>query len=155
MGWAWAYLAVSVVGAALVVNAYRPLRSGPVSVFSFFSGWLTGELPVHNIVWQAMATVLFGFLGAFDSWPGWVGLGITAAAWIGLVGLHRSGASAGEVIHEALAGARDEVVDRVLYETMWTARRRVMPVALRTKTFEVFRNIDYAGTASRLTGSTS
>ena len=61
----------------------RPWWSMPIGprgparrrVLSFFSGWLTGELPIHNIVWQALATVVFGLLGAFGSWPGWVGLG--------------------------------------------------------------------------------
>jgi hypothetical protein len=70
VGWAWAYLSVSVVGAALVVNAYRPWRSGPVSVFSFFGGWLTGELPIQNIVWQALATVSFGQDHCGDRRPG-------------------------------------------------------------------------------------
>jgi acetyl esterase/lipase len=104
MGWSWAYLAVSVVGAAFVLNAYIPSRAGPTSVLSFFSGWLTGELPLHHIVWQALATVIFGLLGAFGYWPGWVGLAVTSVAWIGLIGLYREGHRSRTVVDQALIG---------------------------------------------------
>jgi acetyl esterase/lipase len=102
VAWAWAYLAVSVVGAALVVNAYWPWRRGPASIFSFFSGWLTGELPIHNIVWQAAATAVFAVLGAFDGWPGWLGLGIALISWVGLIGLYRDGRRSHTVFERAL-----------------------------------------------------
>ena len=52
---------------------------------SFFAAWLTGELAVWHIVWQAVATVVFIALGALDAWPGWLGLAITLASWVGLV----------------------------------------------------------------------
>ena len=165
VGWSWAYLAVSVVGAAFVVNAYMPSRSGPTSVLSFFSGWLTGELPLHHIVWQALATVIFGLLGAFGYWPGWVGLGITLVAWIGLVGLYREGHRSRTVVEQALVGIvgspqgcrttassgrfgrwdkgpRDSEIDG---DTMWKGWRLVIPVARRGRTFETIRNVDYAG----------
>jgi acetyl esterase/lipase len=154
VGWAWAYLSVSVVGAALVVNAYRPWRSGPVSVFSFFGGWLTGELPIQNIVWQALATVGFGFLGAFKSWPGWLGLGVSLGVWIGLIGLERSGRTTVAIVDRALAEQRitgddstrvEPDIDPRLSETMWTVGRRIFPIARSGRAFRMFRNIDYAG----------
>jgi acetyl esterase/lipase len=151
VGWAWAYLSVSVVGAAFVVNAYRPARSGPISVVSFFAGWLTGELPLHNIAWQALATAAFGLAGAFGFWPGWVGLGITFCCWVALVGLFRSGRASRAVIDEALgatgAGSEEdeEGLAEVLAETMWTARRLLVPVARHGKKYELIRNIDYGG----------
>ena len=156
MGWAWAYLAVSVVGALFVVNAYTPLRSGPVSVLSFFGGWITGELPLHNIFWQAVATAVFGVFGAFGSWPGWLGLAITFVAWAGLLGLHREGRRAFESVDAALdglfAGAASDVpsteeieADIPWTDTMWKAWRLVWPIAQTARTFEAIRNVDYWG----------
>jgi len=151
VGWAWAYLAVSVVGAALVVNAYRPWRSGPASVVSFFTGWLTGELPLHNVVWQALATVVFGLLGAFGSWPGWVGLAVAFISWIGLVGLYTEGRKSRAAIDLALAsdsGALDpgEIESAIPWsETMWKGWRLAVPIARAGRTFEVVRNVDYGG----------
>jgi acetyl esterase/lipase len=160
MGWSWAYLAVSLVGAAFVVNAYIPSRAGPTSVFSFFSGWLTGELPLHHIVWQALATVIFGLLGAFGFWPGWVGLGVTAVAWVGLVGLYRESHRSRAVVEKALEGIVGSPptlpeeglggpgpgpVTESDDDTMWKAWRLVIPVARRGRSFEMVRNVDYAG----------
>ncbi len=149
MGWSWAYLAVSVVGAAFVVNAYIPSRSGPASILSFFSGWLTGELPLHNIVWQALATVVFGFLGAFEHWPGWVGLGITLVAWVGLVGLFQESRKSRKVVDDALIGIVGSPPSTGESEldlgTMWTVRRLVIPLARAGRTFETIRNLDYDG----------
>jgi acetyl esterase/lipase len=145
MGWSWAYLAVSVVGAALVVNAYRPSRSGAGSVLSFFGGWLTGELPLHNIVWQAIATAVFGILGAFGSWPGWVGLAITLVSWAGLIGLLRESRRSRTVIDQALAAIGIDSSDPLDSETMWNSWRLVLPIARPGRTFEVIRNLDYAG----------
>ena len=85
MAWAWVFLAGSLLGALLVVNAFRPARHPLLVVPSFFAGWYTAEMPVWHIAWQGAATVAFGFAGAFRSWPGWVALGVNAAAWTGLV----------------------------------------------------------------------
>lgn len=149
MGWSWAYLAVSFVGAGFAFNAYRPSRSGPTSVFSFFGGWLTGELPLHHICWQALATVGFGLLGAFGSWPGWVGLAVTLVSWVALVGLFREGRRSKTVVEAALAAINGapathsgEPLDT---ETMWRAWRLVFPIARPGRTFEVIKNVDYAG----------
>ena len=149
MGWSWAYLAVSVVGATFAFNAYRPSRSGPTSVFSFFGGWLTGELPLHHIFWQALATVGFGVLGAFGWWPGWVGLAVTLVSWVALVGLFNEARRSKTVIEAALAAIQgdpgthsEEPLDTA---TMWRAWRLVFPIARPGRSFEVVRNVDYAG----------
>ena len=68
----WAFLAVTLVGAAFTFNAYLPRRSqGLLSVPSFFAGWLTGELAIHHFAWQLAATVFFVAAGALSAWPGW------------------------------------------------------------------------------------
>ena len=145
MGWSWAYLAVSVVGAGFVVNAYRPSRSGAGSVLSFMGGWLTGELPLHNIVWQAVATAVFGVLGAFGSWPGWVGLAVAILSWLGLVGLLRESRKSRTVVDQALAAIELDSSEPLDSETMWKSWRLVFPIARPGRTFEVIRNLDYAG----------
>jgi hypothetical protein len=73
----WAYLAVSLVGAWFTFNAYRPTRRWQLLTLSFFAGWFTSELAVFHIAWQVVATVLFVWLSALESWAGIVGLVIT------------------------------------------------------------------------------
>lgn len=118
----WWFLGVSVYGALYTLNAYRPIRLGGATVVpSFFASWLTIELAPHHLAWQAAATVVFAWLGAFEHWPGWLGLGITLVSWVGLVGQIRRSREAITIVESALAeglgdGYRnrldDELVDR-------------------------------------------
>src|SRR5438067_8543930 len=63
-----AFLIVSIIGALFTLNAYRPLlKIGPFSVPTFFAGWLTSELPVHHLVWQAVASAVFIWRGALGA----------------------------------------------------------------------------------------
>jgi len=98
----WIFLLVSVIGAGLVWNAYYPRAgrySGPPS---FFLGWLTSELALHHIFWQAVATGLFVWAGALEAWPGKLGLAIALGSWVAL-GLHYlRGFEARAVIERAL-----------------------------------------------------
>jgi acetyl esterase/lipase len=145
MTWAWAYLAVSVVGALLVLNAFRPPRHEYLLVPSFFAGWYTGEMPLWHIVWQVAATAGFGLAGAFSFWPGWVGLGVAVASWVGLVALavgsHRTGA-----LLAGLEGLTGPAVSGP--ETMWRFPRLAYPMARPTRAVRVVRNVDYAGDGS-------
>jgi acetyl esterase/lipase len=82
----WIFLGVSIVGALFTLNAYVPQRrTGPLVIPSFFAGWLTTELPLHHIAWQLAATFGFAMAGAFDAWPGELGLGICVLSWLGLI----------------------------------------------------------------------
>ena len=82
----WIYLAASLWCAWFTYNA---LQSSPrdkrFSVVSFAAGWLTSELALHHIGWQLIATVAFGAAGAFEHWPGRLGLLITLGSWAGLL----------------------------------------------------------------------
>lgn len=81
----WIFLAVSIFGALLTLNAYvGQRRTGPVVMASFMLGWLVGELPLHTIAWQAIATGIFAASGAFGSAPGLWGLGLCLLSWAGL-----------------------------------------------------------------------
>ena len=102
----YAFLAVTVVGAAAVALAYRPIRREPFTVLSFAAGWIAGELAFQNIVWQVIATVLFVYYGALDGWAGWLGLAIAVVGWVGLVGLGIAGLRARHVTTAALAEVR-------------------------------------------------
>ena len=61
----WLFLFVSLIGAWLTYNVYRPMFApSRRAALSFFAGWLTAELALHHIAWQAVATVLFVWAGA-------------------------------------------------------------------------------------------
>jgi len=102
----WLFLLVCLVGAGLVWNVYRPIRAGArLSAVSFFLGWLTGELALHHILWQGVATVVFVALGALDRWPGWLGLAIAAVSWAALLFHTLRGFAAGRAVEGALREA--------------------------------------------------
>jgi acetyl esterase/lipase len=154
MAWSWAYLAVSAFGAVFVLNAFRPPRHGAFAVQSFFAGWYTAEMPVWHIVWQAAATVAFGFAGAFGYWPGWLGLGVAVASWAGLFG-H---AVIADRSHRVLSQAEAEVplppaagldVPRSGRDTMWRFPRLIWPLPRPTSIAEKTRNVDYWGDGRR------
>ena len=59
----WSFLAVSLLGGLLTWNAHHPRQSNSLlSIPSFLFGWLTGELALHHIAWQALATALLSLI---------------------------------------------------------------------------------------------
>jgi acetyl esterase/lipase len=149
---AYAFLAVSLVGALGVVNAYRPIRREPFTVPSFFIGWLVGELAIQNIVWQVAATVVFGVFGAFSAWPGDLGLLVAGASWAGLVGLAVVGQRAGRVVSVALGEATGDPLPAVPVPAKpawgrWWRLTRALP--LRSRSIELVKDIDYWGDGIR------
>jgi acetyl esterase/lipase len=154
MAWAWVYLAVSLVGALLVVNAFRPARHQLLLVPSFFAGWYTAEMPIWHIAWQGAATVVFGLEGAFGWWPGWVGLGVSAASWTGLVVHARISAGARGVFvraEEEMPLPASEDGDLPLHggHTMWRFPRLLYPLPRPARSVQAIRNIDYVGDGLR------
>jgi acetyl esterase/lipase len=102
----WAFLVVTLIGALFTFNAYVPhKRTGPFIIPSFFAGWLTSELSAHHFAWQLVATVFFVWAGALEAWPGWLGLGITLASWMGLLALVPISRRAEPIVEAALAAA--------------------------------------------------
>ncbi|MHB1502657.1 MAG: alpha/beta hydrolase fold domain-containing protein [Acidimicrobiales bacterium] len=150
----WVFMAVALVGLLFVLNAYVPPRLEAIAVPSFFAGWVTGELPVQHIVWQVGATVAFGLLGAFRSWPGWVGCGAAVVGWAGLAGLAVVGKHSAAIIaaaeepEEAVTGesSRGETPSpNSGSETMWHWPRLACPLPVRPSEIEMTAGIDYAG----------
>ena len=131
------FLLVSLIGAVFTANAFVPVRRVPILFMpSFFGSWLTAELAAHHVLWQAAATFLFVHYGALEGLPGWVGLVITFASWIGLALLFRDGARAKNTFMKALAD-----VGRVR-ETARPPRKQVLlPFSKRRKGVEITRDV--------------
>jgi len=144
----WVFLAVSLVGAGFTASAL--LRGRKLWIFVvpyFFGAWLTGELALHHLAWQLLATVVFVALGALGDWAGIVGLGITLASWGGLAALHRRGAEAAASFRDALqegleAGGRDLPEHAPLRE--W-----LRPFRMRRPEVERIENLAYADGGER------
>lgn len=148
----WIFLAVSLWGAAFTWNALFPITRGMrISALSFAAGWLTSELALHHVAWQAAATLVFGLAGALDHRPGQIGLAITLVSWLGLGVAQLRAARAGRVADEALREALGpDYTERILPEHRaemsdaidW--RRIVQPVPLRSGHVERVKDIRYA-----------
>ncbi|MBS1848756.1 MAG: alpha/beta hydrolase, partial [Actinobacteria bacterium] len=105
------YLNRSLLGALNTVNAHQPFsRRGRTGVLTFFPSWLTTEMPLHAISWQAVATAAHIRRGALRSADGWVGLGVTAASWYGLFRLWQQDVDSKAIYTRALEEAFGEAV---------------------------------------------
>lgn len=151
-----AFLLVSVVGLLFTLNALKPLPFEPTSLAAFLGGWLTSELPVHHMVWQAFATVLFVVAGALESVEGWVGLGLAAVSWAGLAVLVHRGRQADGVLEKALTealgeGHRERVPAALSSAGSGVTRwhRLVMPIHLRDPEVEKVRDVPYVDDGTR------
>lgn len=105
----WAYLVVSINGAAYTLNAHRPARSSRLLFgWSFFASWITIELAPFHLIWQVVATALFARKGALRTRPGQVGLLLTLASWAGLAAAVRQSYRSRQEIREALRDLRHD-----------------------------------------------
>ena len=153
----WLFLIVTLIGAWFTFNAYVPQRrTGPFVVPSFFAGWLTSELSAHHFAWQLAATIFFVWAGALRAWPGWVGLGITFASWLGLLALGRIARRAAPVVEKALRDALGpDYAETILPEIAERLAapdppgRRLVPFLLFDRAVRVTRDIQYAPGAGR------
>lgn len=108
------FLAASALGALNTTNARTPIaRQGGVSVPSFFSGWLTSEMPLHAIGWQALATVAWARRGALRSPAGIAAMGINVASWVALTRIWKEAMAQDRILDEALREALGDDYDAV------------------------------------------
>jgi acetyl esterase/lipase len=145
----WLFLGVSLIGAVFTANAFVPVRRVPALFMpSFFGSWLTAELAMHHVLWQAIATFLFVDFGALEGIPGWAGLVITLGSWVGLVVLFGDGSRAAKTFAAALRN-----VDTVR-ETLRVPRKQVLlPFSKKRRGVKVTRDIVFrrvAGTILKL-----
>ena len=142
---AWLFLGVSLVGAVFTLNAFMPVRRVPaLFVPSFFGSWLTAELALHHIVWQAILAVVFVELGALSSWPGLAGAGITVTSWLGLLVLFHDGRKTSDTFDQALADLAEPVDPAPLPLT-----QLLMPFRFRRRGVGVIRNVTYREVAGK------
>lgn len=136
---AWAFLAVSLVGALFTANAFVPVRRVPALFMpSFFGSWLTAELAMHHVLWQSIASLLFVELGALAAWPGWLALILTFGSWLGLLVLFADGNRAKKTFATALEGVEP------VRETKPVPRRNIiLPFSKKRRGIRVTRDIVY------------
>jgi acetyl esterase/lipase len=113
------FLLLSALGAALTANGLRPAGgSNPLSVPSFFAGWLTSELAAHNLAITAVGSSSYVVRklrrdGRLDRGDG-LALALNAASVAGLLVLLRQGMRSQDVVEEALTeGLMDDYVARL------------------------------------------
>ena len=116
----WAYLVVSINGAAYTLNALRPVRRSRLLFgWSFFASWVTIELAPFHLIWQVLATTVFARKGALRTTAGRVGLGLTMASWVGLALTIRQSFAARHEIREALRDLGELSGPENPLETVW------------------------------------
>lgn len=109
------FLERSLIGALNTVNGIRPFsRDGRTGVLTFFPNWLTSEMPLHAISWQAIATGFHIRRGALRSAPGWAGLAVNAASWYGLWSIWKQGVDSHRIFEEALSEAMGDELETVI-----------------------------------------
>jgi acetyl esterase/lipase len=142
---AWSFLAVSVLGVVFTLNAFMPVRRIPaLFVPSFFGSWLTAELALHHIVWQAIVTVIFVQLEALSTWPGLLGMGITLASWLGLLVLFHDGRRTRDTFDSVLAGLAEPAdAARMPFAQL------VMPFRFYRRGVKIIRNVTYREVAGK------
>ncbi len=147
-GVAWTFLVVSLIGAALVVNAYAPIRREPWSTPCFVLGWTPSELPVHFALLAVGGSLAFCTAGALSAWPGWVGLALSAGSVVGLGGLSVVAHRSGRVVDRALADAFGGSAPPETPASWLRGWRLVVAVPFRWPGIVRTRNIDYWGDGS-------
>ncbi len=117
------FLSHALIGALNTVNAKRPFsREGRTGVLTFGPNWLTSEMPLHAIGWQALATTVHVRRGALRSPAGLLGLGVTAASWYGLYSIWKRGMASEPIFEEALRDVLGDETSRA--RTVDRARTR-------------------------------
>ena len=102
------------------------------------SGWLTGELALQHLAWQALATLGFAVAGAFESAPGVAGLALLFVSWGLLLASHLRGVHATHEVRGALAPLALAAGVRRL-----AAARAPRPFRMRRPGVEKIRDIAY------------
>jgi acetyl esterase/lipase len=146
------FLCGASIGALLTFNALFPRKPSTLAAFpSFLAGWLTGELALHHIAWQALAVLCFVELGALGGWPGLLGLGLTALSWLGLLASAVQASRAGDIVDAALDADLPAHTEPRLFAELESRlkapierSRLLWPFYFGHREVEVIENIAYA-----------
>lgn len=152
----WIFLAMSAIGALFTLTGLiKARRLGLLIPIYFFSGWFASELALFHIAWQSIATLVFAAEGALTAWPGWLGLAITFASWLGLYVLQLRAGLARGVLDVALAEVRNvEFAEalgaaRMVVGPGATKRDLLLPFQMRRAGIERLGNISYGEAGKR------
>jgi len=136
------FLAFALVSFAFSLSAWLPARRlGPFSFVYMMSGWLTGELALQHLAWQALATLGFALAGAFESAAGIAGLALCFVSWAVLLASHLRGVRAAHEVRSALAPLA-LVADSDVSPAHGLAR----PFRMRRPGVEWVRDLEYGAT---------
>jgi len=87
-------------------NLYRPIYRHPgLSVASFLSGWLVGELALHHMALQIFMVFLFAWAGVIHGLLGALALILCIASWLGMGWFYVSSDAAKPQMQQALTMA--------------------------------------------------
>ena len=145
------FLRLSALGAGLTLNGLRPFPGdNPLSVPSFFAGWLASELAPQNlaITTAGTATYIARKRGRLDR-DDLIGLGLNAVSVAGLAVMIRQGMRSADVIEDALTeGLADDYVarldpapDKADLATPW--RQVLMPWEIKHPAVKRVRDVSY------------
>ena len=99
----WLLLLVALAGALSTWNVYQPRYRPPwLALFSFFAGWLTAELALHQIAVQLLIAAVLVAYGALSAWPGWLALPILVTGWLFLWRCHGNAHAAADAVERGL-----------------------------------------------------
>ncbi len=94
------------IGSALAtLNAFLPVRTRWLAILGFFAGWLTIELALHILVFNATLIGALAAYGGLSAPRGQFGLGLALASSVGLVLLHLRSRRAAVTLQEFYTAA--------------------------------------------------
>ena len=94
------------IGSALAtLNAFLPIRTRWLAILGFFAAWLTIELALHILVFNATLIGALAAYGGLSTPRGQFGLGLALASSVGLVVLHLSSRRAAVTLKEFYTAA--------------------------------------------------
>jgi acetyl esterase/lipase len=140
----WLFLIVSLAGAAIVINAARPLR-GPISLVpSWLLAFLTLDLALFHIAVALLIAGVFVLFGALDSLPGRLALLVTLASAATLLVLWLPSLRA--------ASITDAVADELQLDDVERIPRSLLlrPIPRVREGVEVIRDVPFARPAGRV-----
>lgn len=103
------FLAIGLLSLLGTLTAiFRVRRIYYLSPFYFLSAWLTGELALHHIAWQMIASMGFVAAGVLGSEKGRLALQLLCVSWVGLAYVQFQAAASAKVLFKALSTALGE-----------------------------------------------
>ena len=151
------YCLASAFGLLWTAAAWFGLRHmGPAVPVYFMMSWLTGELALFHLGWQALATLAFTGFGGLAGAAGAAGLAMSFVSWAGLLDLQRRSSLAEGVLEQSLAATlgpdyRDVIPQprRELLREQVRVSDWVRPFSFGSDAVEVVRGIAYGPAGKR------